>query len=238
MSLAANSINQSNTRSLSRDNVASRLYATVKREIHLAYLLMKSNFDAASSPFPIFTTASLLHSRATYEKALSSLACATIYGILFHYTIDLANHAEGAENKYEDKINKPDRPIVQSQTTISATKYRFYIVSATWLLLSYSLDLYIWSLLWIVVVIFLYILHASRIGPAKDFCMVLGTLSQLMACWKLGGSDSVDSAWRWVVPIMVWVFFTIPIQDFRDVPGDLASGRKTTPILLGDVPGM
>jgi hypothetical protein len=35
-----------------------------------------------------------------------------------------------------------------------------------------------------------------------------------------------------------WTFFTIPLQDLRDTPGDLAAGRRTTPILLGDILGM
>lgn len=94
-----------------------------------------------------------------------------------------------------------------------------------------------WSLLWVVVLISLYLLHFSRIGPAKDLCIVLGVVSQLMACWKLGGSD-MHYGWRWVKLIILWIFFTVPIQDFRDVPGDLAAGRRTTPILLGDIPGM
>lgn len=120
---------------------------------------------------------------------------------------------------------------------MAAAKLRFYLASATWLLLSYILDVYIWSLLWIAVLVLHYLLRASRIGPAKDLCIVLGVTSQLMACWMLGGSDMCDG-WRWVKLIILWIFFTVPIQDFRDVPGDLAAGRRTTPILLGDFPGM
>jgi hypothetical protein len=32
--------------------------------------------------------------------------------------------------------------------------------------------------------------------------------------------------------------FTVPIQDLRDVPGDTAVSRRTTPILIGDLLGM
>ncbi|OJJ69742.1 hypothetical protein ASPBRDRAFT_57361 [Aspergillus brasiliensis CBS 101740] len=217
----------------SRNNVLFCLYTAVRREVKLTYSLMESNFDAAFVPFPIFTTASLIYRRATYQEAISSLAYATLYGFFFSYSIDLANNAEGGA--IEDHINKPNRPIVQSRTTVAATKIRFYMACGTWLLLSYVLDLYIWSLLWIVILLFHYQLHVSRIGPAKDLSMALGVISQLMACWKLGGSDT-ESGWRWVKLIIVWTFFTVPIQDFRDIPGDLAAGRKTTPILLGDYP--
>ncbi|PYH28274.1 UbiA family prenyltransferase [Aspergillus neoniger CBS 115656] len=214
-------------------SVLNWLYVTVKREIKLSYAFMESNFDAAFVPFPIFATASLLYRRSTYEEALSSLTNTLLYGFFLYYSTELANNADGGT--IEDKINKPNRPIVQSQTTVAAAKLRFYIASATWLLLSYILDVYIWSLLWIAVLVSHYLLRASRIGPAKDLCIVLGVTSQLMACWKLGGSD-MREGWRWVKLIILWIFFTVPIQDFRDVPGDLAAGRRTTPILLGDFP--
>ncbi|CAK49082.1 hypothetical protein An09g01610 [Aspergillus niger] len=79
------------------------------------------------------------------------------------------------------------------------------------------------------------ILHSIRnMAPIE---LYLGrVISQLMACWKLGGSD-MHYGWRWVKLIILWILFTVPIQDFRDVPGDLAAGRRTTPILLGDIPG-
>ncbi|EHA28219.1 hypothetical protein ASPNIDRAFT_43467 [Aspergillus niger ATCC 1015] len=233
MSLVANRASIPNPRSVSGSSVIYWLYVTIKREIELSYWFMESNFDAAFVPFPIFTTASLLYRRATYAEAVLSLAYTLLYGFLFYYSTELANNAEGGT--IEDKINKPNRPIVQSQTTVAAVKIRFYIASGTWLLLSYTLDVHMWSLLWVVVLISLYLLHFSRIGPAKDLCIVLGVVSQLMACWKLGGSD-MHYGWRWVKLIILWIFFTVPIQDFRDVPGDLAAGRRTTPILLGDIP--
>lgn len=40
-----------------------------------------------------------------------------------------------------------------------------------------------------------------------------------------------------LVKIIYWVFFTVAIQDYRDVPGDRASGRHTIPILFRDIPG-
>ncbi|GAA90195.1 UbiA prenyltransferase family protein [Aspergillus luchuensis IFO 4308] len=233
MSLAANRVNNSSLRSAPWNNLLYWLYVTIKREIEISYAFMESNFDAAFVPFPIFATASLLHRKGTYEEVVSSLTNTLLYGFFFYYSTELANNADGGT--IEDEINKPNRPIVQSQTTVAAAKLRFYLASAMWLLLSYILDVYIWSLLWIAVLVSHYLLRASRIGPAKDLCIVLGVTSQLMACWKLGGSDMHDG-WRWVKLIILWIFFTVPIQDFRDVPGYLAAGRRTTPILLGDFP--
>jgi len=160
---------------------------------------------------------------------------ALAYGFLYAYTIDTANNAEGGG--LEDEINKPDRPILSETTTVAATKARFYISTLVWIIYSYFLDVHEWTLLWVVTVYISYALHAAKFGPAKDLSMALGTIAQLMACWEIGGSD-IEVGWSWVKIIALWVFFTVAIQDFRDVPGDRACGRWTMPILLGDVLGM
>lgn len=101
---------------------------------------------------------------------------------------------------------------------------------------SYAFGVLQWSVLWIFTIFCSYYLHTARFGPTKDFAQVTGTIAQLMASWHIGGADP-EVGWVWVKLIAVWVFGTVAIQDFRDVPGDLASSRRTMPILLGDIPG-
>ncbi|KAJ6011580.1 hypothetical protein N7451_002992 [Penicillium sp. IBT 35674x] len=223
----------------------------LKQEIHLSYHYMRSNVDTAFLPFFIFPMASLLHREANLFETLRSLACnkackifetpgmlsslidAIIYGFLYAYTVDLANSAEG--DSLEDAINKPDRPLVSGKTSIAATKARYYVLTGIWVIYSYILNVHIWTLLWITIVISSYMLHTAKFGPTKDLSMGLGVVAQLMACWELGGSN-IEFGWAWAKIIATWVLFTAPIQDFRDVPGDKACGRQTTPMLLGDLP--
>lgn len=161
---------------------------------------------------------------------------AILYGYLYTYSNDLANQtAEGSD--LEDEINKTGRPIGSKITDATATRLRYAFITSAWLLYSYVLQLEKWTLLWIVTVFSSYMLRLARIGPAKDCTMALGATAQLMASWEMGGSEPAVG-WRWVKIIATWVFFTVSIQDIRDVPGDFASGRKTTPILLGNIPGM
>ncbi|KAJ5111652.1 hypothetical protein N7532_002187 [Penicillium argentinense] len=210
---------------------AKALYHYVKHEVCLSYYYMRSNIDAAFLPFPIFTTASLLHRGAEFDEMFGSIAQALTYGFLYAYTIDVANNAEGGG--LEDEINKPNRPIASKVTTATVTKTRYYISTGVWLMYSYFLGIHQWTLGWVFTVFISYPLHTARFGPAKDLSMALGTVAQLMACWEIGGSG-VEVGWNWVKIISIWVFFTVSIQDFRDVPGDRACGRWTTPMLLGD----
>lgn len=63
--------------------------------------------------------------------------------------------------------------------------------------------------------------------------MGAGCIAQLTAAWAIGGSEA-QMGWDWIKYITLYMLWPIPLQDLRDVPGDKAVGRLTTPILMGD----
>jgi 4-hydroxybenzoate polyprenyltransferase len=65
--------------------------------------------------------------------------------------------------------------------------------------------------------------------------MTLGTVAQLAATWELV-TPLTPEMWRRVLAIAVLAGVTALVQDFRDVKGDKATGRKTLPITVGERP--
>jgi hypothetical protein len=108
------------------------------------------------------------------------------------------------------------------------------VLTTIYLLYSYVLGVEKWTVLWILTTIAHNFLGFSNFGPTKDGCMGAGCIAQLMAAWAIGGSTS-EMGWAWTKFITVYMCWPIPLQDLRDVPGDLAQGRRTTPILMGDI---
>jgi len=145
----------------------------------------------------------------------------------------VANQIDGVK---EDKINKPDRPIASGRTSLGAAKLRWLILTTVYFAYSSYLGVERWTILWILTTIAHNFLGFSNFGPTKDGCMGAGCIAQLMAAWTIGGAPS-DMGWQWVKYITLYMSWPIPLQDLRDVPGDKAQGRKTTPILMGDLPG-
>lgn len=137
----------------------------------------------------------------------------------------------------EDEINKPDRPIASGLTSLAAAKVRWAVLTGLYLVYSYFLGVERWTILWIATTIAHNFLGSSNWGPTKDGCMGAGCIAQLMAAWHIGGSPT-DVGWQWVKYITLYMCWPIGLQDLRDVPGDKAQGRKTTPILMSDLPGM
>lgn len=146
-----------------------------------------------------------------------------IYAFFYTYTFELINQTAQPAHHLEDKINKPDRPLVTDSITLRSARIRFYISLAVWLA-----DIFgSWK----------YTANLSNFGPTKDLSITVGAVAQLIAAWHIGGSDPIVG-WHWVKVLAAWMYPTIGIQDIRDVPGDLAVGRRTTVILLGDITGM
>ncbi|KAI1189439.1 hypothetical protein F5B17DRAFT_438896 [Nemania serpens] len=189
-------------------------------EASLMWNLLKSNLDGAFVPFPIFTLASLLHRGALWDETIFRLIYTLIYAFFYTYTFELINQTAQPAHHLEDKINKPDRPLVTDSITLRSARIRFYISLAVWLA-----DIFgSWK----------YTANLSNFGPTKDLSITVGAVAQLIAAWHIGGSDPIVG-WHWVKVLAAWMYPTIGIQDIRDVPGDLAVGRRTTVILLGDI---
>lgn len=158
---------------------------------------------------------------------------AFLYGFLYLYTFVVSNQITGVR---EDRVNKPDRPIASGAESLSAAKTRYWLLTALYLVLGHYLGATIWTLLWIGTTIAHNPLGFSNFGPTKDLCMGLGCIAQLKAAWTIGGAPAA-MGWHWIKVIALYMLWPIPLQDLRDVPGDLAAGRRTTPILLGDFAG-
>ncbi|KAI1125891.1 UbiA prenyltransferase family [Nemania abortiva] len=206
-------------------------------EAKILWHLLKGNLDAAFLPFPIFTAASLLHKGAQRQDAIVRLAYSLINAFFFQYVFDLVNQIAHPGNRLEDEINKPDRPLATNSMTPQSARTRYYIALVAWLCYSYALGIMAWTLLWLAIIFasWKYSVSLSDFGPAKDLSNSLGLIAQLMSAWHIGGADP-SVRWHWVKILALWMYPTIGIQDLRDVPGDLAVGRRTTVILLGDIP--
>lgn len=155
---------------------------------------------------------------------------AFLYGFLYLYSFVVANQIDGVD---EDKINKPDRPIASGATSVRAAKLRWLILTSIYLAYSYALGVEKPTMLWIATTIAHNFLGFANFGPTKDGCMGAGCIAQLTAAWAIGGSPT-GMGWEWIKYITLYMSWPIPLQDLRDVPGDKAAGRLTTPILMGD----
>ncbi|KAF9020361.1 hypothetical protein BDZ89DRAFT_1103283 [Hymenopellis radicata] len=191
-------------------------------EAKLCWGFVRRDLGTGLLPVPAFTMASLLYKDTPATELARPIAAAFLYGFFFLYTFNVANQITA----------RP--PIASGATSLKAATVRYYGLLVLFFAYSYALGVKKWTLLWIAIAYAYDFLGLSNFGPTKDMCLGLGAIAQLMAAWAIGGS-SPQIGWEWTKVVAMYALWTFSVQDFRDVPGDLKGGRRTTPIILGDM---
>jgi len=149
------------------------------------------------------------------------------------YFFNLLNQITGVD---EDRINKPDRPIPSGKLTLNGAKWRCVISLLVFLSIpAFEPALLPETLCWVLVVVFLCLTPAGNHWLGKScVAMSVGLWSLLGASWKAiaPGLPKDDHN---ILALSVWAGLLTQIQDLRDVEGDAVVGRKTMPIVFGDV---
>jgi 4-hydroxybenzoate polyprenyltransferase len=65
--------------------------------------------------------------------------------------------------------------------------------------------------------------------------MAIGVIAGLAPAWELVAPLTPD-AWRWIIFLACVILPLIATQDLRDTAGDRAIGRRTFPIVFGELP--
>jgi 4-hydroxybenzoate polyprenyltransferase len=202
------------------------------KELFLWIQIVKYDLAASTIPAVIFAIAVWhTYSRSLYEL-IFVLSKSLVYFFLYIFTFCLSNQLTGIE---EDKLNKPDRPLVRGLVSRKGALVRWGIGMLLYTLIGYWFGVLGWTLLWQIASILHNFGGWSKHWFTKNVIMFFGTLAQLAAAWELIMPLNA-TGWRWVLTIALGVFFLVSLQDLRDVDGDKVNHRKTLPIVYGMKP--
>ncbi|KAJ6460132.1 UbiA prenyltransferase family-domain-containing protein [Mycena vitilis] len=205
----------------------------IKHELAAFWAFTWRDWSASLIPGMMYTTAALrsLNPTPSTVHVAHSLARSFVYFLLYIYSFDLANQISGLA---EDRINKPDRPLSSGRVSLRGAYTRWYITTATYLLVSNVWGVLHWGALWVAITVYTSFFGGDKHWFTKNLVfMSVGSLCLLHASWGLV-APVTSSEWRWAVMLSGVFGVVANIQDLRDVDGDRASGRRTLPIVLGD----
>ncbi|MFK7797411.1 MAG: UbiA family prenyltransferase [Aureispira sp.] len=205
--------------------------SVLSSESRLFWLFTKRDLIVTVVPCSLFMLVSL----STLSQPLayiSNFLLGLVYFALFIYQFTVSNQIHGLE---EDKIDKPDRPIPSGLVSLDEANVRYVVLVLAYLTLGTLLNVFWWTILWVLVTYFHNVQGWDKKWATKNIlAMGLGVLSMLGAAWCIIGNLTITS-YTWIIAIALWIGFTSAIQDFRDQEGDALNGRKTLPLLVGDV---
>ncbi|MEL6943689.1 MAG: UbiA family prenyltransferase [Bacteroidota bacterium] len=200
-------------------------------ETKLFWLFARRDVATTILPASTFMLITIYVNGHTWDvRTICNLLLGVFYFTLYIYPFNILNQLYGIE---EDKIDKPDRPLVQGLVSINEGFFRYRLLTLGFILLGFFLGVGLWSCLWVFIV---YQYNAN--GWDKHWftknviCMGLGTFAQLGAAWAIIHHHTFES-YLVISTVAIWVSFTACTQDFRDILGDEQTDRKTLPIAFG-----
>lgn len=160
---------------------------------------------------------------------VSNITKSAILSFLLLYTFTISNQINGIE---EDRLNKPDRPIVSGRVSLWGAYARYFMISIGALVLSRGMRVEAGAIIFMLIGAVHNFTKLSSFGPAKDLLTTCVLLGGLYSAWQLGGGNRRKGV-EWIACIAANMLSSISVQDLRDIVGDAATGRRTTPLMLG-----
>ncbi|KAI8951071.1 UbiA prenyltransferase family [Xylaria longipes] len=212
--------------------------------IFTLFLFTKSDFKTVIFPQAIFALGAASYIRIdsyqclyTYQSTVLKIP-AMLAWIWIHLLVENLANQRLPTSIIEDKTNKPWRPIPAGRLT--PTDARTWLQFAIMVALIFSI--YTETLLpstTLMTMIWLYNdLEGSSRGPFQRNVINaagLGCFGWGGVCVLLGSCTDMDSLAPWSFLIGTIVATTVHVQDFPDIDGDNACGRRTAPLVYGDL---
>jgi len=203
------------------------------RELHIVWQFIWRDIWATIIPTLLFLVAAWQNQSLSFGELILGLGRGFIYFGLYIFPFCIANQMVGIE---EDKINKPDRPIITGLVSYQGAQVRFVASMIAYSLVGWWFGILELTLIWQICIILHNFGGWSKYWLTKDLIMGVGAIAELAGSWQLV-TPMTPVAWQWTLIIASIVTLLSPLQDFRDLDGDRAIGRNTFPIAFGESAG-
>jgi 4-hydroxybenzoate polyprenyltransferase len=120
--------------------------------------------------------------------------------------------------------------------TIEQAQTRRYVAMVLFSLFGLFTGTLGWALTWQIGCILYEYCGGARHWYFKTFLGGIGVTSEVGAAWQLAQREIPAVTWTWIAVIGLYLIVLLAVQDFRDMVGDRALGRKTMPLLFGEMP--
>lgn len=219
----------------STSNPLATWHKALRKEVDITQRLLSSNASFAFGLYLVGLIPRMLLYPLSATSNPGSLVVQTLLAAFANiYVFDICNQAVSPK---EDALNKPSRPIPAGLLTVKGAYQR-------------------WFLSWLICPIFMVLLGSSRAAkhlvcymawtyicyvwpkPKHWFWKNLYTPISIFFSLRILNAlivlhtSSAEMSLSLECLSALWVFLTIHIQDFHDIDGDRAIGRRTLPIVL------
>ncbi|MDZ8051204.1 MAG: UbiA family prenyltransferase [Aulosira sp. ZfuVER01] len=207
-----------------------RIYHNLQWELVLMWQFIWRDYSSALLPGLLFLIAAWKVNLLPLNELPLQIGRGIIYFWLYILSFCIPNQIVGIE---EDKLNKPNRPLVTGLVSVHGALVRWVVSMIFFSCVGWWFGVLEWALLWQICIILNNFGRWDKHWITKNIIMGVGTVAQLAAAYQLV-APLTPIAWRWIL-VLAGVWLTISaVQDLRDIEGDRAIGRNTLPIAFGE----
>ncbi|KAH7407280.1 hypothetical protein BKA64DRAFT_742937 [Cadophora sp. MPI-SDFR-AT-0126] len=223
---------------------AASLFKAATYHLHTLYLLTKSNLKCVLLPHTIFALS--IHLSSPLLTMVPNQPLSTTFSRISHILTwvylnqllcDISNQRLPSSIA-QDTISKPWRPIPSNRLMPSNLRH-LLIVAIPFVL--YCTRFVGGTRESAAIIILLYIYNDLEAGDEsphlRDLLNALALTSFSLGATRVALGDAGEineKGHQWLILTGAMIFFTISVQDLRDVEGDAATGRKSLPLVHGD----
>ncbi len=211
---------------------ANWLWRSCIAEIQLNWCFIRRDLLVSLVPGTLFGTTALLNYPVNSSfELVGVLLKEVIYCWLCITTFCISSQLVGIE---EDRLNKPDRPLVVGAVSPIGAKWRWIIGMAALTSFAAITGTLLWALTWQIGCLIYDYAGGSKHWYGKTLLGGIGVTSEIGAAWQLVEPTMPALVWRWIAVIGLYLITLMAVQDLRDVAGDRAVGRRTMPLVFGE----
>lgn len=219
--------------SIKSKSIFESLRSNIIDELELNWLFIRRDITSSILPGFLFTTTALLNYHPTSLIAgFYQIGLNICYLWLCITACCLSNQINSIE---EDRLNKPDRPLVRGIVTYEAAKIRWYVVMLLLTLAGWGLGVLWWTIFLQTCLMGYENFKLSNYWATKNILAGCGMISMTAASWQMIAPISTV-VWTWLIVLGTAIISLMSIQDLRDMEGDKAIGRSTLPLAIGEIP--
>lgn len=208
----------------------NRVKSSLLYEISVSWQFVSRDLPGSIVPALLFLIAAWRNQSSSLNDLWVGLLQGALLFWFYAYTFCVSNQIAGIE---EDRLNKPDRPLVTGLISYQGAQVRLVISMVLYTICGWLFGVLEWVLLWQFVTVLYNFAGGSKLWFTKNLSMAFGSLAQLACAWQLIGPITAEAR-SWVLLLSCVVFAIIAVQDLRDIAGDRAIGRRTLPLVLGE----
>jgi 4-hydroxybenzoate polyprenyltransferase len=206
-----------------------------RQELKLNWRFIRRDITVTLIPGLLFTIAAILQ-QSSQPQAIDGVAVFNAVSkiLVFEWfcitAFCISNQIVSLD---EDRMNKPDRPLVSGLLTYEGAIFRLIAASVGLMFFSSLWGVGLWAGLWLGCTALYNQAKWSSNWFWKSVLVAVLMLAELAAAWQII-MPITSFAWAWIALVVTAWTFVGHLQDMRDIEGDAATGRKTLPILLGE----